>query len=533
MIPKDGITVQYIIEASRRRFWYVVIPAFLIFTASVVYCIKAPRIYRSNSLILIMPQEVPTDYVKPTVTTNVMARLSAITEQIMSRSRLEEIITKHDLYPGSRKEGNIQRAVENLRNQIKINFKESKRDADPITSFEISFQGEKPAIVRDVTKDLAELYIHYNFKLRQEQAAGTSKFLERELAKMSEELRQWEDKVRAFKEENMGLIPEQMQNNYQILNQLQQQLESLNTVLQKTEDRRVLLQGQLRKLEAIETDYSGSGGDRQSGSTQDMSLGELRARLQQLKSRYSDKHPDVIKLENTIAKIEEAQKTADDDGLASSSGEQAYASETQRLLITRKEDALMELRIIDKDINSLKMEIKKTNAEIDKYRSRIEIGPKVEQMFVDLRRGYEQANQNYQSLLEKKLQAEMAENLEITQKGEQFKILDQATLPNKPYKPDIPRLLSMGLLLALGCGFGLAFLCEYMDPSFYSRKELESVTEIPVLVSIPTIETDGDRRWKKFKTASAVCILVFMCSAIIVAMYLLWQKSPGFLPIPL
>jgi capsular polysaccharide biosynthesis protein len=189
--------------------------------------------------------------------------------------------------------------------------------------------------------------------------------------------------------------------------------------------------------------------------------------------------------------------------------------------------------LIEKEIRSLRKDKEETEKQIERYRKRIEIGPKIEAMFVDLRRGYEQASVNYQSLLQKKLQSELAENLESTQKGEQFRIIDSANLPILPYKPDVHKLLLRGLMLALGIGFGLAFLREYMDPTFWSRKELESVLKLPVLVAIPNIQTDKERRWKRVKLAATVCVLLAMSSTLGYAMYLLWKKSPGFLPIPL
>jgi uncharacterized protein involved in exopolysaccharide biosynthesis len=160
VIPKNGLDVKYFLTAFRRRFWYVVIPFFLIFTATVVYCIKAPRIYRSSSLILIQPQEVPSDYVRSTVTTDVNARLNSIKEQVMSRSKLEEIINKHGLYPTIRSSGTTYDAVEKMRKDIEVNVKQGRRRrGDEPSAFEVSFLGRTPAKVRDVTADVANLFI--------------------------------------------------------------------------------------------------------------------------------------------------------------------------------------------------------------------------------------------------------------------------------------------------------------------------------------------------------------------------------------
>jgi polysaccharide chain length determinant protein (PEP-CTERM system associated) len=529
MIPKEGLDLKYCLAAFRRRLWYVVIPFFLIFTAAVVYCIKAPRIYRSSSLILVQPQEVPTDMVRPTVTTDVQYRLSSITDEIMSRSRLKEIIMRHDLYPEIRKSATTQDAIGAMRRDIAINSKATGRREQSITSIAVSFEGKYPNQVRAVTEELAELFIDYNYKMRAEQASGTSKFLERELGKMREELRQWEDKVLKFKQKYVGLLPEQMENNYRILDQLQQHLDSVNDTLQKTEDRKVLLQTQLSRLDSL-----GGGTITADGMAgESTNLEALQQQLQALRSRYSDKHPDVVKLKTRIANLESDLQAAANTKELGASDTSLATNSTERIVRFQREDRFAELRLIEKEINSLRKEKIETEKQVDKYRQRIEMGPKIEALFVDLRRGYEQASANYQSLLQKKLQAELAENLERTQKGEQFKLLDQANLPTKPYKPHLRKLLSMGLMLALGFGFGLAFVREYLDPTFWSKKEVESVLEIPVLVAIPNIQTDKERRWRMIRRTAAACILLVMSSGLGYAMYILWKKSPDFLPIPL
>jgi polysaccharide chain length determinant protein (PEP-CTERM system associated) len=527
VIPKTGLDYNYIKGALRRRLWYVVLPFFVISLATIAYCIKAPKIFLSSALILIQPQEVPTDYVKPTVTTGVQSRLSAITDEVMSRSTLKKIIVRHDLYPGIRKSASIQDAIEAMRQDITIGFKSSGgKRSKSLTSFEISFEGNRPVQVREVTAELAQLFIDYNYRLREKQAAGTTKFLDREMERMKKILRQKEQEVIQFKQKYAGFLPENMQSNYRILSQLQQHLDSVNTALQKTEDRKVLLQTQLSKLETLQADAVVSGG----GGEGEQTLDQMLQKLQRLKLRYSERHPDVMQLKALIAKLETEQQASPKEQEEDPSNR---GTEAQRLVRVQKEGLLDQLGKVEKEIKSLREAKEKTTSQIEKYRERIESGPKIEQMFVDLRRDYNQASKNYQSLLQKKLQAQLAENLERAQKGEQFKILDQANLPQEPFKPDIPKILGMGLMLALGCGLGLGFLREYLDPTFWTINDVETQLELPVLVSIPLITTDKDRRWNVFKRLGTACALLVMSSTLAYALFILWQENPTLLPIPL
>jgi len=527
MIPKD-VNLDYFNAALRRRFWYAVVPFFVVLMGAIVYCIIAPRVYVSTALILIQPQEVPADYIKSTVTTDVQTRLNSITEQVMSRSRLEQIITKYDLYSEARKKFGMFQAVEAMRKDVGITLKDelkSRRWNEGPSAFEVSFEGGEPQKIRDVAAEIANLYIDYNFKLRAGQAAGTTDFLERELVRMKDVLREKEEAVRQFKEKYLGVLPEQAESNYRILTQLQQHLDSVNTGIQKAEDRKVLLQTQLNKLQAIQTEGS-SGSARVEDS---LSPDQLRERLRTLQARYSDQHPDVIRLKALIAKAEKGEQPGSTEtGTAASGGDN-----TAKLMRVQSEEGSTELKVVEREILALRGDREKTRAQIDSYKQRIETGPKIEQMFVDLRRDYEQASKNYQSLLQKKLDAEIAENMERTQKGEQFKILDQANLPHKPSKPNIPKMLLIGLVGALGCGLGLAAFLEYRDPAFWTRKELESVLEVPILVTLPVIQTEQDLRGRKTRRMAAVCLLFFMGSALLVALFVLWKTSPGLISLSL
>jgi polysaccharide chain length determinant protein (PEP-CTERM system associated) len=504
---------------------------------AVAYCIKAPRLYQSTTLILVLPQEVPSDFIQSTVTSDATARLATLKEQVMSRPRLKEIIEKYDLYPEIRSTSTTYDAVEVMRKHIGVTVHESRnrRDTAP-ASFEVSYEGQSPAKVRNVTAAIANLFVDDDLKLREQQAAGTLMFLDRELERVREELRQKEELVRRFKEDNLGLLPEQMENNYQILSQLQQHLDSVNTSLQQTEDRKVLLQSQLARVEALYTtpvqpaDREGQPATQQAPR----SLDELRQELERLTSRYRGRHPDVVRLAASIAKLEREEKmtTSEPD----SEGPPVLTSrlsDAKRFMLNQREDLLTQLKLIDTEIQTQRLERQKTTQEILAYRHRIEDGPKIEQMFVDLRRDYEEASENYESLLKKKLQAQLAENLERTQKGEQFRVLEPANLPEKPVKPNVLKVLAIGFILAFHSGFGMAFLREYLDTTFWTSKELETIIQLPVLVSVPVVNTEQERQRNFFKKVGTVTALVSMVSILVYALFFLWKMDPTFSQIPL
>ncbi|MBW1895677.1 MAG: hypothetical protein JRI47_01330 [Deltaproteobacteria bacterium] len=507
----------------------VLITFFLLSMATIAYCIMAPRVYKSSTLILIEPQEIPADYVRSTVTTDAASRVNTLKQQVMSRPRLKEIIVRHDLFPKIRANRTMFDAVEAMREHISVEVQEANRGRDTApASFEISYEGENPVNVREVTAAIAYIVIEDDLNLRERQAAGTSRFLEGELKRVLEKLREKEELVRQFKEKNLGLLPEQMENNYRILAQLQQNLDSINSSLQNTADRKVLLQGQLNRLHTLRS-TTVQVGPQIPGSASDetpLSLGEIRQRLHQLRSRYSDKHPDVIRLTATIARLEKEDRSE-------SSGDRtppAGSSDTQRLMVIQREDLATQLELTAQETRGLEEEKKRTSRQIRKYRQRIENGPKVEQLFLDLRRDYEEATENYQSLLEKKLQAELAENLEKTQKGEQFRVLEPANLPQKPSKPNVLKVLGMGFMMALACGLGTAYLKERMDQTFWQSADLEAALDLPVLVTLPLVKIPSERNWTIYKNVMSIAFVASMAGVLLYALHFLWKTDPTVFP---
>jgi polysaccharide chain length determinant protein (PEP-CTERM system associated) len=496
----------------------------------------------AQTLVVVEPQRVPSDYVRSTVTNDLTDRLRTISEQIKSRTRLEKIIDRFDLYPEIRMSGTTTEAVEALRKNIIIDVKRFAQGVGT-GAFEIAFTSGDPVKARDVTNSIANLFIEDNLKLRESRAMGTTTFLDRELVRMQQSLREKETALREFKEKYRGLLPGNMDQNYRMMGHLQQELNSVNTTIQQTKDRKVLLETQISGLERMKAQFGDlglEGGDILAGvdSSSDATdawvspgVEQLRNQLGDLQSRYSDKHPDVIRLQAAIAKLENEQAAAPLDGDLEKPSEDSDssglpASEDVYLFDGQKESLLAELRMIDLEIVKLQNEKQKIKKEIDEYRRRIESGPQIEQMLVDVSRGYDEASKNYAALLNKRLDAQLSENLERAQQGEQFRILDPAKVPEKPFKPQSRKVLLVAFFLALAAGFGVAYLREYLDTSFSSAKELEGRLQMPVLVSIPLITTDKDRRGILVKKIVSATAMVSMASILLYALYFLWKVDP-------
>jgi uncharacterized protein involved in exopolysaccharide biosynthesis len=324
-----------------------------------------------------------------------------------------------------------------------------------------------------------------------------------------------------------------------MMDRLQRQLDSVNGAIQQTKDRRVLVETQLNNLQRMEeqfadfdtgqdfVEFEDTGGE----DWESPELDQLREQLRNLKTRYSDRHPDVIRLQTVIAKLEKEQEasapeTTDEEEIIEGSDSGDYGLPGEDPFSAQSNDLSAQMKQTNTELASLLGEKNKIEAELEKYAHRIESTPKIEQMMVDLSRGYEEADDNYRSLLEKKFKAKLSENLEMAQQGEQFTIMDHAKLPDKPAKPATKLTLMLGFLMALAGGLGIASIVEYLDRSYFSAKETEDSLELPILVSVPRIMTSGDDRMVLVRRSVSAAALCAMVSILLYALYFLWKLDP-------
>ena len=551
--PNNQITPAYIIKAFRRRFWYVVLPFFLAFSGAIFYCIKAPRLYRAQTLILVEPQKVPHDYVRSTVTIDLGDRLRTISEQITSRTNLETIIKEFDLYSKLRAEMTMTDAVDVFRKNIDITVRKPTTAAGSGGAFEISYTGNDPVKVRDVANKIMSLFIDDNLRLREAQAAGTTRFLDRELVRLKEDLRERETVLREFKEQYMEFLPEHIDKNYRMITLLAQERNSIDNAIQQTKDRLVLLESQLSNIERMAAQSNLFAVDENLISFEEEStygpagapsenVAQLQKELDAIKMKYSSRHPDVIRLEATIAKLQSqsegepfAEESAEEKPEVSAP-EQSSAGlatfDSTSLFDVQRQEMSSQLQLVKREINKLEAKRDDIDAKIAVYQDRIEKGPRIEQMLLDSTRGYDESRQNYEALLKKKLEAELAENLERAQQGEQFRVLDSARLPDTPFSPDAKKIMALGLVLALASGLGAGYLRERADKAFWDGKHLEDAIGIPLLVSVPLVNTESELRKALAKKVGAAAVLASMALICSYGLFVLWKmESTRVLPL--
>jgi polysaccharide chain length determinant protein (PEP-CTERM system associated) len=489
--PGEG---SKLLQTALHRRWWIILPFLITLLAGLTYLLVAPRTYEAETLILIQRQKVPEDFVRTIVSSDVGDRLKTITQQVTSRTNLEKIIKQYNLFSEAGQILTVDEKVALFRKNISVETDQKPGQRQEAAAFTIKFQGKDPETVADVTNTIASNFITENLMLRESMALGTSDFLSDELKSITRKLSEKEKELKAYREKYMGGLPEQLDTNLRVLERLQSQLDQQSKGLIEAENRRILVQRELSDFEAASNSLQGAvlPGGQQGPKT----LAGLQNELAELRTRYTEDHPDVIRLRKLIEDFGKRAPKAE-AGEEQPKGVPSLAPLQTTQLLKRQ---LVET---ESSISGLKAESDKLKAQIHWYDAKVKETPKREQELLGLNRDYQNLKALYESLLQRKLEAEISVSMEKKQKGEQFRVIDSAKVPDKPVKPDVRKVALIILALGLGLGGALAYLVEAMDSSYKTPEEVERDLNAEVLVTMPLGHTKGELRRIKFKKTFA------------------------------
>ncbi len=464
--------------------------------------ILPPR-YQSETLILVEQPTVPKNYVVPNISDNLQDRLQSITQQILSRTRLLFIIHKLNLYSGSRAQLTPDEKVGLMRKDIDIELVRSAQN-DAITAFKVFYSAGNPQVAQRVTSELTHLFISGNLEQRQRESEGTTLFIQSQLANASAGLAAQEAKIREFKGQHMSGLQSQLQNEQDALNAAKQQ--------------RVYLQTLIDQYHAVQGAASTRAGVPTQGLPAiDHDLGLLRSKLADLRTRYTDQYPDVESLKIKIAKTEATRAallTSLKNKGASEGQPQSVAVVPDQTDPSQNSAALQlegQLQANRVEVENRTRAINALNVRVSEYQTRLNAEPVREQQLDDLTRGYVQSKANYDDLLKKESDSKMATNMEQTQQGERFTILDPPSLPLSPTFPNRLKFSGIGLGTGLGLGVLVAGGLEFLDDRLHREKEIQEMLPVPVIAEIPEVSIAADKRTARRRAflGWAVAVLVF------------------------
>jgi polysaccharide biosynthesis transport protein len=528
----------------------------LMVTAVVVY--RLPAVYKAEALILVDSQKIPEKYVSSTVNTDVGDRLATINQQIMSTSRLLKIIQNFDLYHQERQTSVQEEIIERMRADIKVETIKGWTGGRP-GAFRVSYEGKIPSIVAEVTNQLANLYIEENLKTRETQAEGTAEFIDSQLEQAKKSLDEQEAKVSQFKQQYNGTLPQQENSLLSSMSSLRVQLQGNQDAINRAQQNKLMLETALATAEAsaealvrlyqprpTAATASPASEPRPSGSGLSRKPSEaLEAQLELLRGRYTDDHPEIRRVRLEIDRLkqleqQEAQKgaarnaaaasepkpTKDKPTVAPTPDNAPAPLPTRELLQERERVANLKAQLtnVKRDMELQTADRERISKALASYQSRVDTLPLVEQKMAALTRDYENSKANYKSLLDKKMSAGMATDMERRQKSERFTIIDPARAPAKPFKPNRPLLAGMGAVLSLALGLLAGFGLEFKKQALLGEWELPG--DVTVLGRVPRIDMsiDGSAGNLKLLRLALVSVAVLSIPVAAAGVYFLWRR---------
>jgi polysaccharide chain length determinant protein (PEP-CTERM system associated) len=455
----------------------------------------------------VIPQRVPETYVRSTVTSRIEDRLRTISQQILSRTRLERIINDFKLYPVESKTKLMEEIVEQMRLQVGIEL--VKGD-----SFKLTFVYDDPEVAAKVTERLASLFIDENLRDRETQADSTSQFLEAQLTDARRRLVEQEKRLEQYRKQHSGTLPSQMPSNLQAIQTTQQQIQSLNEATNRYRDRRNVVQRLIAENEgvvnaaALAPPLPEPAGQAtvQTGTTAQQ-LEAARRSLQALQLRLRSEHPDV---QRQLRQIKELEDKAAAEAAANPPTEPAPrpvpANPALLAAQNRIAEFQAELKNIDQQVAKNEAEEVRLRDVVSAYQARLESLPTRESELTELTRDYATLQESYRTLLAKREDSTIAANLERRQIGEQFRIIDPARTPERPYSPNRLLIDLIGLVLGLAIGLGGAVALEVFDSTIRSEEEVGGEFNLATLAVVPLVLTAGQARARRRRAAAAAAM---------------------------
>lgn len=530
---EEGKSLRDYINILRRRKRMMAITAAVVMVLVLIVTFFWPATYRSQSIILIEQQDIPSDLVQTTITSYAQQRIEEIKQRIMTIGNIMGIVEEFELYTDRELERKTRTEIaEDFRDAVSIRpisaevvDPRSGRPSMAVIAFSLAFDGDVPNKVQKVTNELTTLYLDENLKERTQQTKSTSDFLTAEAKILSQELERLDSNIAEFKELNKGALPELNQFNMSVVDRTESQINDLTFQIKELEKRKIQLVGDLTQLSPTAPVVLSSG---QTVLGDADRLKALQSQLRQYEATYRDGHPDILRLRREISAILDSsgdspqyeeiakQLNRERDQLAELKGK--YTTDHPEIVkstrvieglertLSNSINAEAEIKpdnpaylvlktrldATDEDIRASKVKIGELQTKIERFENNLSRGPEVERDYQKILRDYQNTYAKYQEIRAKQMSAELAENLESERKGERFTLIQPPELPIDPVSPNRTVLIIFGLFFAVGAGLGLAILIETIDDAIYGSSDITSITGAAPLAVIGYMETSDE-----------------------------------------
>jgi polysaccharide chain length determinant protein (PEP-CTERM system associated) len=472
MLGHRALTLQDYGTILKRRWWIIAIPAIVFPIVGYALTFLVQPQYISQTLVLVEQQKVPESYVKAVVTEDLSGRLASMKEQILSRSRLQPIIERFNLFANGKM--SMDDRIDMTRRNIGITPIQSEiARTNGLPGFFISFKANDPRTAQLVCGEIQSLFVSENLSDRAASAAGTTDFLKGQLADAKAKLDEQDARLAKFQQTYMGKLPGAEASNINMLTTLNTQLDAATQALARMEQDKSYAESILAMQQSQQPQTADHGSV--APQAQQLELQQLESQLADLNARYTDDYPDVVSTKRKIAELRQklAQAPATAIAPAASTPKPTDSVSVQQLRA--------QLRAMEQGIAQKKRDQAAIQTQLRTYQDRVASSPAVEEEYKSITRDNQTAQAFYDDLLNKMNQSKMATDLEKRQQGEQFRVMDEPNLPESPSSPKRSAFVMGGLAGGLGLGLLIVGLLEYLDTAVRSERDIWAFTKLPTL----------------------------------------------------
>ncbi|MFV0389153.1 MAG: Wzz/FepE/Etk N-terminal domain-containing protein [Pyrinomonadaceae bacterium] len=509
-------TAGEIVTMIKRRKWLIILPVITV-TAAFAYTVyKLPSVYESTTLLTVKPPMISDTIVRPLLSEDdISQRIQSISTEVLSRSTLEPMITKYNLFERERNQKvPMELIIEQMRKNIQVEFK--KTDRDNLASFEIRYRDRTPEAARNVASDIASKYVTAAVKDSTDRAKETQEFVETARDEKKAEVDAIAKQRLDIMKQNVETLPDSAQGLIAQLEGLRKSDETLGREIQSlnTEKGRIneqigslnrdirLLEGAVQQQTKETISRTTRIEDTPAYATTMSELTNLRAELDSLLRTFREKHPKVLDVKNKIAEKEQFLAKLRDDGIKrANEAEQSSdrSTEIQKARVLSETTRLQaQIRANDQEIALKERQRQMNSVQIAQVEAKINTIPNVRVLLESVDAQYDSAKKAYDEYEKTRNDANLTVNRESKAQGETISVVDSANLPKSPVAPKREVLTMMGAGLGLALGFFLAGLFEI--PMLFKVQNIADAkhyTSLPLLAAVPPLLTPNEIAWNK------------------------------------
>jgi polysaccharide chain length determinant protein (PEP-CTERM system associated) len=506
----------------RKRKWLILLPAIVIGLAIGYVVFRLPDMYESVTLIVVKPSTLPNSVV-PTITEETLTReLTSISQVVTSRSSLQPLMEKYDLYKEERLRGEpMELLIDSMRKQIKVEVNTSRNDIT--NGFNITYRGRDPKTTQAVASELASKYVDEQTKSTINGGASAKQFIEEQVRQAKEELDTIDGQRLKYLQENINNLPSQSQALVGRLTALHEGQKAMIAELGRSRDLGAAYRSQLADITKSYDQEIAMAAENTTDPKTTMAWAnlanrrsELEAELQNLLTQYKEKHPDVL------AKKQQLESVKRDQGQMIAEWKTRIEERRQRLVQLTDPRILTlktQITMVDSDMDRQQKLLNETNQQIADLDARINAIPNAEVGLEAIDREYQTKKLNYDNLLAQQQKIVVGADAAKDQQGGGIQVVDPANLPESPVAPKRFMLTLAGFGVGLALGLLLAIAVEMRRLfTIQTAEDAKHYTSLPLLASIPELMTAAEARAiprrQKLAMAAGIAIAIFAVPAL-------------------